>query len=113
MNEISKNIKKLRKQKGWSQRQAAEQLAISVPAFSKIETGTTDLNISRLNQIARLFKVTPMELMASEEANPQVLHTLKVGQLKKQLAKKEAEVIQLQDEIIDLFERIRAKKKGH
>jgi transcriptional regulator with XRE-family HTH domain len=111
MSEISKNIKTLRKKNGWSQRQAAEQLDISVPAFSKIETGTTDLNISRLNQIARLFKVTPMQLMAKEE-DPQALHALNVGQLKKQIAKKEEEIIRLQDEIIDLLERIRTKKKG-
>ncbi|TCC96251.1 helix-turn-helix domain-containing protein [Pedobacter hiemivivus] len=111
MSDVSKNIKTLRKKNGWSQRQAAEQLNISVPAFSKIETGITDLNISRLNQIARLFKVSPMQLMAVDE-DPQVLHALNVGQLKKQIAKKEAEVIQLQDEIIALFERIRTRKKG-
>lgn len=111
MNEVSKNIKQFRKKNGWSQRQVAEQLDISVPAFSKIETGTTDLNISRLNQIARLFKVTPMQLMTKDE-DPQALHALNVGQLKKQLTKKEAEIIRLQDEIINLFEIIRTKKKS-
>ena len=111
MTEVSKNIKKLRKRNAWSQRQAAEQLNISVPAFSKIETGTTDLNISRLNQIARLFKVSPMQLLAKEE-DPMALHALNVGQLKKQIAKKEAEIILLQEQIIDLFERMKTKKKG-
>ena len=39
MNYIGKNIRRLRQKKGWSQSQVAAELKISVPAFSKIETG--------------------------------------------------------------------------
>ena len=55
MNTLGKKIRLLRHQKGWSQEDVAKRLDISIPAFSKIETGITDVNLSRLNQIAKLF----------------------------------------------------------
>jgi len=35
-----------------------------MPSLSKIETGITDLNLSRLNQIAKLFNLTTVELLS-------------------------------------------------
>jgi transcriptional regulator with XRE-family HTH domain len=48
---VGKNIRTLRHQRGWSQEDVANRLGISIPAFSKIETGVTDINLSRLEQI--------------------------------------------------------------
>ena len=62
MKLIGKKIRMLRHQKGWSQEEVSKQLDISIPAFSKIETGVTDINISRLEQIAALFKLTVIQL---------------------------------------------------
>jgi transcriptional regulator with XRE-family HTH domain len=45
INTIGKNIRTLRQKHGWSQGQVASRLHISIPAFSKIETGITDINI--------------------------------------------------------------------
>jgi len=39
MNTLGKKIRLLRHQKGWSQEDVAKRLDISIPAFSKIETG--------------------------------------------------------------------------
>ncbi len=39
MNIIGKNIRQLRQKNGWSQGEVAKRLSISIPAFSKIETG--------------------------------------------------------------------------
>ncbi|RZL30334.1 MAG: XRE family transcriptional regulator, partial [Pedobacter sp.] len=60
MNFIGSNIRQLRQKNGWSQGDVAQRLKISIPAFSKIETGITDINISRLEQIANLFDVSTM-----------------------------------------------------
>lgn len=110
MEHVGKNIKMLRKQKRWSQRQVADQLEISVPAFSKMETGITDLNISRINQIAKLFGITATELLAEGMEDISVLNLGKVDQLKALLALKEDEIIRLQNKIIQLYEQVRTDK---
>ena len=53
MQTLGKKIRLLRHQKSWSQEDVAKQLGISIPAFSKIETGITDINLSRLEQISK------------------------------------------------------------
>jgi transcriptional regulator with XRE-family HTH domain len=45
MKTLGKKIRLLRHQKGWSQEEVAKRLDISIPAFSKIETGITDINL--------------------------------------------------------------------
>ena len=55
MHNFTKNIKQLRQEKGWSQGDFAEKLGISVPAFSKIENGITDVNLSRMEDIAKML----------------------------------------------------------
>ena len=110
MEHVGKNIKILRKQKGWNQRQVAEQLEVSVPAFSKMETGITDLNISRLNQIAKLFGIAPTALLAEEMGDVSALNLGKVDQLKARLTIKEDEIIRLQNKIIQLYETVRTNK---
>ena len=63
MNTIGKKIRLLRHQQGWSQDDVAKKLGISIPAFSKIETGISDINLSRLEQIASLFGFSLVELL--------------------------------------------------
>ena len=107
MDHVGKNIKILRKQKGWTQRRVAEQLDVSVPAFSKMETGMTDLNISRLNQIAKLFGIKPTELLADGMEDTSALSLRETDQLKALLIIKEDEIIRLQHKIIQLYEKFR------
>lgn len=111
MSTISKNIKHFRQKKGWSQREVARQLNISVPAFSKIENGTTDVNLKRLGQVAALLEVSMMQLMAKDGENPESKHSLHVKMLKTKLMKKEEELIALQKKVIELFEELQAKNK--
>lgn len=110
MNIISKNIKHFRQKKGWSQREVAEQLNISIPAFSKIENGVTDVNLKRLNQVATLLEVSVMQLMAKDGENPESKHSLHVKMLKTKLSKKEEELIELQKKVISLYEEIGIKR---
>jgi len=109
MNIIGKNIRQLRQKKGWSQGEVAKRLQISIPAFSKIETGITDINISRLEQIAALFGVSTMDIISREGENPNVLNSDEVVSLKNKLLAREEEIIKLQKKVIDLYEEIRAK----
>ena len=109
MNIIGKNIRHLRQKKGWSQGEVAKRLQISIPAFSKIETGITDINISRLEQIAALFGVSTMDIISREGENPNLLNSDEVVSLKNKLVAREEEIIKLQKKVIDLYEEIRAK----
>ncbi|MCC8407341.1 helix-turn-helix domain-containing protein [Mucilaginibacter sp. UR6-1] len=105
---IGKNIRILRHQRGWSQEDVANRLGISIPAFSKIETGVTDINLSRLEQIANIFEVAVVYLLANdiEEAEPEPSN-LSVAQ--KKLLERENEIATLQRKVILLYEELRAK----
>jgi transcriptional regulator with XRE-family HTH domain len=102
MNAISKNIRSMRQQRNWTQGHLAKKLGITTPALSKIEAGDTDLNFSRLTQIAGVFNVVPAELISTQEEKTN--HYLNIVQLKNKLAQKDSAVIKLQNEIIRIYE---------
>ncbi|WP_114938490.1 helix-turn-helix domain-containing protein [Mucilaginibacter endophyticus] len=105
---VGKNIRTLRHQHGWSQEDVANRLGISIPAFSKIETGVTDINLSRLEQIANIFDVNVVHLLAldSEEVDVKP-SSLSVAQ--KKLIDRESEIANLQRKVILLYEELRNK----
>ncbi|TKC10600.1 helix-turn-helix transcriptional regulator [Pedobacter polaris] len=111
MNIIGNNIRKLRHKNGWSQADVAQQLKISIPAYSKIETGITDVNISRLDQIARLFDVSSLQLIAKDAENLHAGSSTEIGVLRDKLVLQEDEIIKLQKKVIDLYEEIRGMAK--
>ena len=88
---VGQNIRTLRHQRGWSQEDVADRLGISIPAFSKIETGVTDINLSRLEQIANIYEVNVINLLSLEleEAEPQA-SGLNIAQ--KKIQDREAEI---------------------
>lgn len=110
MKTLGKKIRLLRHQKGWSQEDVARRLDISIPAFSKIETGITDINLSRLEQIAKLFDMTVVQLLTFNDSEQQEKYISELETISKRLQERESEVIQLQKKIIDLFEELRRSK---
>ena len=58
IQKTGKYIVKLRKGKGWTQLQLAEQLSVSPQAVSKWECGEAVPDIDILDKIARIFNVT-------------------------------------------------------
>jgi transcriptional regulator with XRE-family HTH domain len=109
MNTIGKNIRLLRQKNGWSQGEVAKRLQISIPAFSKIETGITDINISRLDQIARLFEVSILEIMVKEGEISALGNLTEITALKDKLNDREDEIIKLQKRVIELYEELRKR----
>ena len=102
---VGKNIRALRHQRNWSQEDVANKLGISIPAFSKIETGVTDINLSRLEQIANIFEVEIIRLFSpeAEEVQPQ-LSSLSIAQ--KKIIDRESEIAILQRKVILLYEEL-------
>ncbi len=110
MKELSKKIRFLRHQKGWSQEDVAKRLHISIPAFSKIETGITDVNVSRLRQLAKVFEMSLINLLTSDDLEQQAKHQSDIEVLSAKLHEREIELINLQRKSIELYEELRTLK---
>jgi len=63
MIKINENIKKIRVNKGYIQHYMAEKLGLSLSAYSNIESGKADVNLTRLAEIAKIFDMTLIELI--------------------------------------------------
>ncbi len=108
IKEIGTNLKKLRLDKAKGQTEVARALGISMAALSKIENGLTDLNISRLAQLAKYFEVPITTILFKDQTGAAVAQHVveEIEALQKQLADKEAEVVKLQKKVIDLYEKL-------
>jgi transcriptional regulator with XRE-family HTH domain len=62
-------IRFLRQAKGWTQEEVADKLKMSQNGYGCIERGETDVNLSRLEQIADLFDIKLSELLGLDEKN--------------------------------------------
>jgi transcriptional regulator with XRE-family HTH domain len=107
MKALGKKIRLLRHQKGWSQEDVAKKLDISIPAFSKIETGITDINLSRLEQISNLFEMSVVQLLTFNDLDQDQKTMSELEVINKKLMDREAEVIDLQKKVMELFEELR------
>jgi len=105
MKSVGDHIRERRNALNLSQANVAKQLDISTPAFCKIETGQTDLNISRLLQIAKLFKVSVVELIDGNTTNGDAA-SADSESLRLQIAEKDDEINKLRKKVIELYERL-------
>jgi len=112
MKNLGKKIRLLRHQRGWSQEDVAKRLDISIPAFSKIETGITDVNLSRLDQISQLFDLSIVQLLTYNDADDQKKYNTELELANEKIKACEDQIIGLQKKVIDLYEELR-KVKGN
>lgn len=109
MKHVGQNIRTLRHKQQWSQAEVAKRLYISIPAFSKIETGITDINISRLEQIAELFEVSILEILSRPGEKLVKFNGDELAICEDRLAHTEQEVIKLQRKLISLFDELKER----
>jgi transcriptional regulator with XRE-family HTH domain len=64
MTHIADNIRKMRELRNFTQDYMATQLGITQAGYSKIESGTTDITFSKIEEIAQILNVTPTDLVA-------------------------------------------------
>lgn len=62
--QINEKIRMMREMYHWSQEDMAERINMSVNGYAKIERGETKLYLDKLNQIAQVFDIDVIELMA-------------------------------------------------
>lgn len=64
---IGYKIKKLRELRNFSQKHMAEKLKITQQNYSKMEMGEVDFPISRLQTIADILSVRPVDIISFDE----------------------------------------------
>ncbi|MFC3563085.1 helix-turn-helix domain-containing protein [Pedobacter jamesrossensis] len=104
MKSIGENIKQSRVALGLSQADAAKMINISTPAFCKIETGQTDLNVSRLLQIAKVFNVSVGQLLPDYKTS--LCSSEELLALNEKLKEKEEELNKLRKKVIELYDKL-------
>lgn len=62
-------LKQLRELKNYKQEYVATQLGLTTRAYSKIESGETQLTINRLNEISTILGIDPMEALGFDHQN--------------------------------------------
>jgi transcriptional regulator with XRE-family HTH domain len=75
---INEKIKFMRSLKSLTQEQVAYKLGITTHAYAKIERGETDVNFSRLQQIAEVMEIDLPQLLSFDEKN--IFNTIKNDQ---------------------------------
>ncbi|WP_316814659.1 helix-turn-helix transcriptional regulator [Pedobacter nyackensis] len=109
MKTLGEKFRILRQKKGVNQKAMADLLEISIPAYSKLETGITDPNFSRINQIAQVHELTLREFLDVGEEGASEQEQI-VKQLKDKINQLESSVIRLQSKLIDLYDRDEQRK---
>ena len=71
------NVKKIRSQKGISQRKMAELLGIDPANYNRIENNLTSLKFETIIDIAKALEVDPFFLISDDEQIQQILPLLK------------------------------------
>jgi transcriptional regulator with XRE-family HTH domain len=60
-------IKQIRELKNFTQEYVAQKLGLSTRAYSKIESGETQLTINRLNEISEVLEIQPLEILGFDD----------------------------------------------
>lgn len=102
-------IKQIRELKNFTQEYMAQNLGLSTRAYSKIETGETQLTINRLNEISAILGVQPMEVLGFDDKkvfnfyNSNDINNVKNINMPEKLIKQYEETIQSLKEQIQLL----------
>ena len=71
--QVADKIRILRLERNLSQENMADELGISVGAYSNIETGKTDSTVTRLMQIVKLLDADVMEIISGRKNEPKTV----------------------------------------
>jgi transcriptional regulator with XRE-family HTH domain len=77
MQNLGLKIKKLRELKNLTQDHVAHELGLNQSAYSRLETGDTEISFSKLEKIAEIFGMKPEEVITfNEQMVFNVMHNL-------------------------------------
>lgn len=97
-------IKNLRIERGWSQEKLAEMMGYShKSSINKIEMGKSDLPQSKLMAFAKIFNVSPYELLGVEQSTYATNEQIKQWETKYNLNGKLSDEVQMIEKIQSQF----------
>lgn len=69
---VAYNVKRIRKIKGFTQLELADEMGVKQPFIARIESGKNNISIKKLEQLAHVFAMDPMVLLRPiyEEGTP-------------------------------------------
>lgn len=67
---IAENIKKLREERGFLQKQVATEIGLGNSHYSKIENGQREASVDILDKLATLYGITIDQIIHMEKATP-------------------------------------------
>lgn len=103
MVKIHVQLKGLRLKYGKTQQQIAVMLNCSVPAYSKLETGATDVTGTRLTQLAAIYGIHPSDIHRfGEPVDDSMQRT--IAELIRQHEEDQRTVAELQRKLISFYE---------
>lgn len=91
---VGDNIRKLRRERGWTQAFVAESLGVTAPFMTMIESGQRGMSIDFIENISEFFDVPPASLFSAEEQKNSEKGNKKLENLKKRLTKKMIKTIE-------------------
>jgi transcriptional regulator with XRE-family HTH domain len=104
---IGQKLKAIRLTHCVSQKIVADHLGISVPGYSKIETGLTDISFNKLLQIADIYQVSIVDILQIGEKDPKEQD---YPDLRRQLTDLKEKYNEQLKKMIELYEIIREYK---
>jgi transcriptional regulator with XRE-family HTH domain len=113
-NTVSKNIRKCRDLKGFSQEYMAEQMNLTQSAYAKIENTETKLTVDRLNEIYKILEIDIAKLLEQKTHNIYNIYNNEIGNIEninienKELLK---ELLEAKNQLIDVLRKKRTKLK--
>jgi transcriptional regulator with XRE-family HTH domain len=103
MNKLNAKLRLLRIKHNMTQQQVAQRLNCSVPAYSKLETGATDITGSRLIQLASIYNCGIDKIFTFGEPVDDSVER-KIAELLNALREAKEELANMQQKIIKLYE---------
>ena len=79
MSDFAKNLKRLRKERNWTQAKVGELLHYGYSAIANYETGRNELSFDDLLKLSAIFDVTTDELLGAKPKNEEenLLHSFR------------------------------------
>ncbi len=75
LQNFANNLRKIRVEKGLSQENVAFELSMSREAYRKLETGKTNLNLTHLEGLSKVFSMDFVELLTYKNEKYQIVKT--------------------------------------
>ena len=101
---LAEKLRWLRTEQGKRQTEVAKGLGISTPAWHKIENGMTEVNLTRIKQLAEYFRVDVASLLLEDEPGT-YFGNERITELEEEVREYQAKVIELQSKLLACFEK--------